>query len=193
MGSLKDKVIAITGAASGIGLETARVCAERGARLALSDVQPDALKRSIAELKAAFPTAEIIGTGVDISDHNSVNSWIAATVEHFGRLDGAANIAGMGGQKVFCNVEDEENENWDAIIRVNLTGTFYCVRAQLGVMKRGASIVNCASTTAFMGRPGIGAYSVSKHGIVGLTKAVAKEVGGKGIRVNAVAPWVARA
>jgi len=157
MASLKDKVIAITGAASGIGLATARVCAERGALLALSDIQPDVLDRSVAELKVEFPNTEIVGTVVDVTDSKSVDSWTAATLQHFGRLDGAANIAGVeaGKKGVFRNVEDLGNEEWDFVVKVNLTGVFYCVRAQLRVMKRGASIVNCASLAGLMGRPGI--------------------------------------
>ena len=74
------------------------------------------------------------------------------------------------------------------MIAVNLTGLMYCLRAQIRVMKPGSSIVNAASLAGIMGRPGIGAYACSKHGVVGLTKTAAKEVGKKGIRVNAVAP-----
>lgn len=190
MASLKDKVIAITGAASGIGLATARICAERGASLSLSDLQSDLLGRSVATIKSDFPNTDIIGRQVDVTDYNSVDSWISATVDHFGRLDGAANIAGVesGKKGVFKDVESLGNEEWDFVLRVNLTGVFYCIRAQLKVMQRGASIVNCASLAGLMGRPGIAAYSVSKHGVVGLTRTVAKEVGPKGIRVNAVAP-----
>lgn len=190
MSLLQGKVIAITGAASGIGLATARTCAQRGASLALSDVQAKVLEQSVAELKGAFPKTDIVGTQVDVTDPRSVNSWITATIEHFGTLDGAANIAGVEGAKkgVFCNVEDLGDEEWDFVIGVNLTGVFNCVRAQLRVMKRGASIVNCASLAGLIGRPGICAYSVSKHGVIGLTRTVAKEVGEKSIRVNAVAP-----
>lgn len=192
MASLKDKVIVITGGASGIGLATARICAERGARLAISDIQADLLESSVAGLKKEFPTADIIGTQVDVTNSKSVDSWIKATVAHFRRLDGAANIAGVERAKkaadVFCDLDSLGDEEWDFVIKVNLTGVFYCVRAQLQAMERGASIVNCASLAGLMGRPGIGAYSVSKHGVIGLTRTAAKEVGGKGIRVNAVAP-----
>lgn len=190
MASLQGKVIAITGGASGIGLATARICAERGASLAISDIQTALLEQSVAQLKADFPNTKVVGTHVDVTKSESVDSWIDATVKHFGKLDGAANIAGVekARKDVFCDVEDLPNEDWDFVIGVNLTGVFYCVRAQLKVMERGASIVNCASLAGLMGRPGICAYSVSKHGVVGLTRTVAKEVGGKGIRVNAVAP-----
>jgi NAD(P)-dependent dehydrogenase (short-subunit alcohol dehydrogenase family) len=106
-----------------------------------------------------------------------------------GKLDGAANIAGVEGKHgVFTNFIDMKNEEWDYIISINLTGLMYCLRAELRVMEKGASIVNAASIAGLMGRPGIGAYSVSKHGVVGLTKTAAKEVGPQGIRVNAVAP-----
>lgn len=134
-----------------------------------------------------------ISNKVDVTDSNQVDSWISEIVEHFGRIDGAANIAGVVGQpggKVFANITEITNEHWDSIIGINLTGLFYCLRAQLRTMHAGASIVNVASMAGVMGRPGIAAYSSSKHGVVGLTKTAAQEVGERGIRVNALAPSV---
>ncbi|OCT48467.1 Chanoclavine-I dehydrogenase [Cladophialophora carrionii] len=190
MAQLQDKVIAITGAASGIGAATARLAAARGASgLALSDINEQALTKVVDELKAKG--TKVTGTRLDVSDSAQVDAWIAATVKEFGRLDGAANIAGVEGPpggKVFQNLVDISNEHWDYIMRINLTGVFYCLRAQLRVMERGASVLNVASLAGVMGRPGIGAYSTSKHGVVGLSRTAAKEVGERGIRVNALAP-----
>ncbi|ETI20554.1 hypothetical protein G647_08591 [Cladophialophora carrionii CBS 160.54] len=190
MAQLQDKVIAITGAASGIGAATARLAAARGASgLALSDINEGALAKVVDELKAKG--TKVTGTRLDVSDSAQVDAWIAATVKDFGRLDGAANIAGVEGPpggKVFRNLVDISNEHWDYIMRINLTGVFYCLRAQLRVMERGASVLNVASLAGVMGRPGIGAYSTSKHGVVGLSRTAAKEVGERGIRVNALAP-----
>lgn len=185
--SFTDKVIAITGAASGIGLATTKLLATRGAKLALCDVQTDALDKLVSELKSSG--TEAVGTNVDVSNNQQVDDWIASTVKHFGKLDGAANIAGVEGKKgVFTNFVDMKNEEWDFIIAVNLTGLMYCLRAELRVMEKGAAIVNAASIAGLMGRPGIGAYAVSKHGVVGMTRTAAKEVGERGIRVNAIAP-----
>ncbi|KAF9884553.1 hypothetical protein FE257_001498 [Aspergillus nanangensis] len=189
MASLKDKVIAITGAASGIGRATAQECASRGASLALSDIDEAMLSTVVAELSAqGIP---VIGTRVDVSSSDSVDDWISKVVQHFGKLDGAANIAGVAGRpggKIFENITDITNEHWEFIMGINLTGVFYCLRAQLRIMQPGASIVNVASIAGIMGRPGIAAYSTSKHGVIGLTRSAAKEVGDRRIRVNALAP-----
>ena len=89
------------------------------------------------------------------------------------------------------NIVDITDEHWNFILGVNATGLFYCVRAQLRVMDRGGSILNVASMAGLMGRPSIAAYSTSKHAAIGLTRTAAKEVGVRGIRVNALAPYVA--
>jgi NAD(P)-dependent dehydrogenase (short-subunit alcohol dehydrogenase family) len=185
--SFEGQVVAITGAASGIGLALAKLLGSKGAKLALADVQHEALDKAVSEIKSSGGDA--VGTRVDVSKDSEVDQWINDTVKHFGKLDGAANIAGVEGKHgVFTNFIDMKNEEWDYIISINLTGLMYCLRAELRVMEKGASIVNAASIAGLMGRPGIGAYSVSKHGVVGLTKTAAKEVGPQGIRVNAVAP-----
>lgn len=181
---MEGKVIAITGAASGIALALTRLLASRGAKLALADLQKDGLDKIVAELHEQ--KIEAVGTVLDVSNSSAVDAWIQSTVAHFGRLDGAANIAGI--EMGFSNIEDLEDRVWDKMIAVNLSGVMYCVRAQIRVMKQGASIVNASSLAGIMGRPGIGAYGCSKHGVVGLTKVVAKEVGSRGIRVNAIAP-----
>lgn len=182
--SLKAKVIAVTGAASGIAYSLTKVLAQHGARLALADVQKQRLDEVVKELQSQG--VEVVGTVLDVSSSDAVDKWIASTVQYFGSLDGAANIAGI--ELGFTNIADLKNETWDKMISINLTGLMYCVRAQIRVMKQGASIVNASSLSGLQGRPGLGAYVCSKHGVVGLTKTVAKEVGSKGIRVNAVAP-----
>jgi NAD(P)-dependent dehydrogenase (short-subunit alcohol dehydrogenase family) len=185
--ALQGRVIAITGAASGIGLQVSKLAASKGAKLALADIQQEPLDKLVTELKAAG--TEVVGTRVNVASCQEVDDWINATVSHFGTLDGAANLAGVeGGKKTAGPLSEISNEDWDFILSINLTGLMYCVRAQVRVMQEGASIVNAASIAGLMGRPGICAYSVSKHGVVGLTKTVAKEVGSKGIRVNAIAP-----
>lgn len=189
MASLQGKVIAITGGASGIGLATARESALRGASLALCDINQDAVDKAVAELKST--NTDVIGTRVDVTKSDEVDAWIANVVEHFGKLDGAVNAAGIIAGRdgvVFSNIVDITNEHWDRILNVNLTGTFYSLRAQLRVMQAGASIVNLASVAGLLGRPRLGAYSTSKHAVIGLSRTAAKEVGERGIRVNALAP-----
>lgn len=179
MASLQGKVIAITGAGSGIGLATARECARRGAAvLALCDVNQQAVDSLVAELKSSSTKGkdagsssalEVVGTKVDVSSSEQVDSWIASIVERFGRLDGAANVAGVGslpGGSNLADIVDITNEHWDFIMGVNLTGMFYCLRAQLRIMKEGASVLNVASVAGLKGREGLGAYSTSKHGVV---------------------------
>ncbi|CAK7204031.1 hypothetical protein SEUCBS139899_006782 [Sporothrix eucalyptigena] len=190
MTTLQNKVIAITGAGSGIGRATALECAVRGASLALSDINAAGLEATVAAVKEKGVTA-VLHQELDVTKSDDVDAWIASVVKHYGRLDGAANVAGVVGPpggSVFTNLVDMSNDHWDAILGINLTGLFYCLRAELRAMTAGASILNVASMAGVMGRPGIAAYSTSKHGVVGLSRSAAKEVGPRGIRVNALAP-----
>lgn len=184
--SLDGKVIAITGAASGIALALSNLLASRGARLAIADLNKNALDKLAQALRDQG--RDVVTTILDVSKSADVDVWINSTIEHFGRLDGAANMAGIAPS--FTNIEDLTDETWDKIIAVNLSGTMYCVRAEVRAMKHGGSIVNAASLAGIRGRPGLSSYACSKHGVVGLTKTVAKEVGSRGIRVNAIAPSV---
>ncbi|OWY49564.1 NAD(P)-binding protein [Alternaria alternata] len=185
--SLKDKVIAIIGAASGIGLETARLFASKGAKLALADVQEKPLKDLESELRTAG--AQVMIQVVDVSKRADVESWIANTVEKFGKLDGAANLAGVTGrQSAVANIEEVEDDDWEFIMGVNVTGLRNCLRAQVPHMKEGSSIVNAASILGLIGAPKQLAYCASKHAVVGMTRSAAKELGPKNIRVNCFCP-----
>jgi NAD(P)-dependent dehydrogenase (short-subunit alcohol dehydrogenase family) len=177
-------VIAITGAASGIGLTVANLAAQHGAKLALADLNSDELAKVVESLRLAGTDA--IGTVVNVASSQDVDKWVGSIIEHFGRLDGAANMAGVEGK--MSNTSALSDENWNSVISVNLTGLMYCIRAQVRVMKDKGSIVNAASIAGLRGGSGMSAYSASKHGVIGLTKSVAKEEGVRGIRVNAVAP-----
>ncbi|KID81488.1 oxidoreductase, short chain dehydrogenase/reductase [Metarhizium guizhouense ARSEF 977] len=188
MANLQNKVIAITGGASGIVLAVAKQCAAFGASLALADIQEIPLKQVEATLTA--DGVDVMATKVDVSHSGEVTAWVGAIMNRFGRLHGAANLTGVESNRagVFANLEDLDDSVWNLIMSINLTGLFFCLRAQLKAMEAGASIVNAASIAGLIGRPGLDAYSVSKHGVVGLTKTAAKEAGEKGIRINAVAP-----
>ncbi|KAH7152991.1 hypothetical protein EDB81DRAFT_649241 [Dactylonectria macrodidyma] len=182
--SLQGKVYAITGGASGIGLATAKALSQRDAVVCIADVDPTAMESAASyftDQKAAFTV-----TLVDVSQRDQVESWLDSIVTKYGRLDGAANVAGVIGKHHGVRpVVELEDDEWHKIIAVNLTGTMYCLRAELQRVVNGGSIVNVASIHGFAKH---GAYDASKHGVVGLTRAAAKENGQREIRVNAVAP-----
>ncbi|KAK7753130.1 Short-chain dehydrogenase/reductase aba4 [Diatrype stigma] len=185
--SLKDKVYAITGGASGIGLGTAKILSQRGATVAIADVDQDAMRN--AEEYFTQQGAPFAVTKVDISKREEVETWIDGIVNKFGRLDGAANCAGIiGKHHGLRDIVDLEDDEWHRIIAVNLTGTMYCLRAELRKVVDGGSIVNVSSIHGLHGFAKHGAYDASKHAIIGLTKAAAKENGYREVRVNAVAP-----
>ena len=187
MASFKGKVFAITGI-SGIGLSVAKQLRERGALLSLADVNLKSLDEAFRQLGSNLDS--VMTTVVDISKANEVNSWIEATVSKFDRLDGAANMAGViGKHHGIRTITEQDDDEWDLIMRVNLTGLMYCLRAQLRNMSAGGSIVNAASVQGTMGFAKHAAYSASKHGVIGLTRSVAKE-SAPNVRVNAVAPYV---
>jgi NAD(P)-dependent dehydrogenase (short-subunit alcohol dehydrogenase family) len=185
---LAGKVIAVTGAASGIALATAHLLASRGATLSLADVQEEALAAASSEISKIHKT-QIHTFVLDVRSRESVDSWTAEIIQKFGKLDGAANLAGVIGKSIGIHgVADIVEEEWDFIIGVNLTGVMHCMRAQMNVIEEGGSIVNAASIAGLMGRAKNGAYSASKHGVIGLTRSAAKEIGVKGVRVNCIAP-----
>lgn len=188
--NIKDKLIAITGAASGIGLETARLLAMQGAIVSMADWNGDALREAEAELKATGAT--VTATQLDVTDEAAVDAWIAGTVSTFGRpLDGAVNLAGVVPKVINVErVEEHNTADWKWVLDVNLNGTFYCMRAQIRNMARGGSIVNTSSVAGLIGLPMNAAYGASKHAVIGLTRCAAKEVGDREIRVNCVAPGV---
>lgn len=183
----KGKVIAITGGAQGIGLATAQLLSPAGAKLSLADVNEEALTKVVADLTAAG--GQVIGVKVDVRDSAQVDSWIAQTVEKFGKLDGAVNLAGIIPKNI--NIDDVEtlnNEDWQITIDINLTGVMYSMRAEIGNMNEKGSIVNASSIAGIAGFPKNAAYTAAKHAVIGLTRTAAKEVGDRGIRVNAISP-----
>ncbi|CAM1510280.1 Fc.00g006150.m01.CDS01 [Cosmosporella sp. VM-42] len=196
--SLDGKVYAVTGGANGIGRATAKVLAQRGATVCIADVDSTAM-----EMTSTFFSEQNVPftiTRVDISQRSEVEGWLDSIVERYGRLDGAANVAGVIGKHHGVRpVADLEDEEWHRIIAINLTGTMYCLRAELLRVVDGGSIVNIASIHGIKGMlqplqffterfARHGAYDASKHGIIGLTRAAAKENGHREVRVNAVAP-----
>jgi len=134
---------------------------------------------------------------LDVRDAAAVESWIQTTVKEHGKLDGAANLAGVLGPTIgVTGIEDIPLSEFDFIIDVNLKGVFHCLRAELKAMnekikggdQKLGSIVNAASIAGMVGMAKNPAYTASKHAVIGLTRAAAKECGGGGVRVNAIAP-----
>jgi NAD(P)-dependent dehydrogenase (short-subunit alcohol dehydrogenase family) len=185
--SLSGKVFAITGGASGIGLATAKLLSSRGATVCVADIDAEAMEKTKDYFEAHGAAYTV--TRVNVAVRADVDAWMDSIIEKFGRLDGAANVAGIIG-KVHgtTSVADMPDNEWDRIIAVNLTGTMYCLRAELRRIVDGGSIVNISSIHGLKGFANHAAYDASKHGLIGMTKAAAQENGHREIRVNSVAP-----
>ncbi|KAL8774759.1 MAG: hypothetical protein Q9209_000698 [Squamulea sp. 1 TL-2023] len=191
MASFNSKVIAITGGASGIGQATAQLLAARGATVSLADVQQEALTATADSIKKADPNAKVFTKIVNVVSTQEVDAWIQETVSQFGKIDGAANLAGITGKSTSSTfVEDVEEDDFDKVIAVNLRGVFNCLKVQLKAMKGQGSgtIVNASSVAGVRGYPRSIAYCASKHAVVGMTKTAASECADRNVRVNAIAP-----
>jgi NAD(P)-dependent dehydrogenase (short-subunit alcohol dehydrogenase family) len=184
----QGKVITIAGAASGIGLETAKILAARGAKVSLADISGPALEEAVASIQNAG--GAVTSKVVDVRNREEVEAWIEHTIKHYNqKLDGAVNLAGvLPKQAMIAGIEDIDQEDWDRVLSVNINGTLNCLRAELKVMSTKSSIVNAASVGGIKGMAKNGAYVTSKHAVVGLTRAASAEGAEKGIRVNAIAP-----
>lgn len=181
------KVITVTGAASGIGRATAMLLASRGAKVSAIDVQEELLRQTIQDIENEGGVA--FGTVVDIRDRSQVEKWISTTVERYGKLDGAANIAGVTGKDLGnADLHAIDDNDFAFVFDVNVKGTLNCMRAQVQNMKDSSSIVNVSSLAGVTGAVRHYAYNASKHAVNGLSKCAAKELASRKIRVNVVAP-----
>lgn len=178
----ENKVVLVTGGAAGIGKVTAENFAREGAKIAICDVNTDAGEAAAKELG---PDASF--RQVDVASSASVSEWVDAVMDQYGQIDVLVNNAGITRDGLIMRMKEED---WDAVISVNLKSAFNCIKSISKVMVRqkAGRIINLASVVGVMGNPGQANYVASKAGMIGLTKTVARELGSRGITVNAVAP-----
>jgi NAD(P)-dependent dehydrogenase (short-subunit alcohol dehydrogenase family) len=179
-----DKVVLITGGASGIGRASAERFAEEGARVACTDVNVEGLAETVAQIEKLGGQALAIES--DAADAGSARTAVATCVEKLGKPNILCNVAGVGG---FARTEDLTLERWELILGVNLSGTFFMSQACIPyLLECQGNIVNVSSLAGLIGQAYSAAYCASKWGVVGLTKALAVEYVKQGLRVNCVCP-----
>jgi 3-oxoacyl-[acyl-carrier protein] reductase len=179
------KVAIVTGGGQGIGRSIVLELAEIGVDVVPADVNIEAAESAAAEAAAAGINA--LAIEVNVADADSVDAMVEKTMEKYGRVDFLVNNAGITRDGLMMRMGDDA---WKAVIDVNLTGTYLCSKAVIRTMmkQRSGKIVNISSVVGAMGNAGQTNYAASKAGIVGMTKALAREVAARGINVNAVAP-----
>ncbi len=185
MFSLKDKVALVTGASQGIGRDTALALAEAGAKVAVAARSEEKLAALAKDIVASGGEALVVK--MDVADAEQIKAGFKQVVEKFGRLDILVNNAAITRDGLVLRMKQDD---WEAVIRTNLTGAHLCIQQALGTMMRARAgrIINIASVVAQMGNAGQANYVAAKAGLIGLTKATAIEIASRNITVNAVAP-----
>jgi len=184
--NLNDKVAVVTGAAQGIGRAIAETLAQQGADVVVADLQVEKAEATAKEI-AADTGRRAIAVQVDVADNASARAMIDRIIAELGRIDILVNNAGVTRDTLIMRMKEAD---WDLVLNVNLKGAFNCSKAAIRPMmkQRYGRIVNITSVSGLAGQAGQTNYSSSKAGLIGFTKALAKEVGSRNITVNAVAP-----
>jgi len=185
MFSLKDKVALVTGASQGIGRDTALALAQAGAKVAVAARNEEKLAALVSEITAAG--GEAFPVKMDVAEAEQVKAGFKQVIEKFGRLDILVNNAAITRDGLAMRMKLDD---WEAVLKTNLTGAHLCTQQALAVMMRARSgrIINIASVVAQMGNAGQANYVAAKAGLIGLTKAIAMEISSRNVTVNAVAP-----
>lgn len=186
-GRRMSRVAVVTGGASGIGLAVSRRLAERGDRVAVFDIDRDAACRAAEEINADATGGRAIGFGVDVVDRPGIDAALATVRSQFGPVEIIVTSAGVTG---FSKFTDMSIDDWERVIRVNLTGTFHCLQPVIPDMITAGwgRIVTISSSSAQSGAAGMAHYSASKGGVIAMTKSLAVELGPHGITVNTIPP-----
>lgn len=184
--SLENKVAIVTGGAQGIGYAVAETLAQRGASVMIADVITEKAESAAKEI-AEKTGQRVVAQTVDVTDSASVKAMVDAVIEQFGKVDILVNNAGITRDNLVMRISEAD---WDAVLDINLKGAFNCAQAVIRPMmkQRYGRIINMSSVSGVVGQAGQANYSSSKAGLLGLTKALAKEVGSRNITVNAIAP-----
>jgi len=180
------KTALVTGASRGIGFVVASKLAEAGFNLAICGTTQTTIDKAAEKIRTACGV-EVLAKAVDVSDRDQIQGFVQETAKHFGRLDVLVNNAGITRDNLSMRMKADE---WDAVIDTNLSSVFNAMQAALKPMMRARSgrIINISSVVAGMGNPGQINYCASKGGVEAMTRSLAREIGSRGITVNAVAP-----